>query len=532
MIFKKKVPQPSPAQQETSPATTGITPVTSSQNPPTETVSGMAPPVPVQELSSPTTAAVEDAQPDSVGYAVASADPIQPTPADPADEATVGATDGTNAEPVTQDHVLSHTVTATEQVQAPQFPVALPHAFGSKLLPVTDIPDSHPVAREISVVPGTVTLPDPYFLAGDGSLCRRLENGDHVQITVGCPISPVSIMRTIDGDQWSLEVRYRDADGKPHDITFPLSEVLAGKKAMAAKLADTGLQIVPDKVDELIGFIQACRPDQRVIVTTQAGWLGQDHQVFVTPHAIIGDTGNEKVVLRQEANSPTRNSVHGTGTLSDWQAIALLASRYPLALFVMLAAFTGPLLKLLRLDGGGFHFFGASSRGKTTLLQVAASVWGKGSDPTRDSRSFVQRWLLTVNALEALASCHSDMLACLDELGSFLSTGDLGQVVYMLAGGAGKAVMNSHRQLKQTRSWSGNILSSGEKTIAEAILEGGKGLKAGHLVRIIDVLGWRQLLRSNGRGQRGGGEQPQGEVRQRLWNGRAGVRGAAHRRDT
>jgi len=401
----------------------------------------------------------------------------------------VGEAAGTMADSITETTAVSATTAkANETARALSSHVSVPAAPEVEAKPLHDRTlRSHPSTGESpATIPGAAQLPAPYFLATDGSLCRRAENGDHVQITLQGPIWPVSIMRTIDGNGWSLEVCYRDADGKLHIATFSLSEVLGGKASMVARLADTGLQILPDKVSELIDFLQACRPEQRVIVTTQAGWLGHDHQVFVTPNAIIGDTGNEKVVLRQEVNSPTRNSVHGAGTLGGWQEIALLARKYPLALFVLLAAFTGPLLKLLRLDGGGFHFFGASSRGKTTLLQIAASVWGKGSDPTRDSRSFVQRWLLTVNALEALASCHSDTLICLDELGSF-SSGDLGQIVYMVAGGSGKAVMNSHRQLKQTRSWSGNILSSGEKTIAEAILEGGKGLKAGHLVRIIDI---------------------------------------------
>lgn len=353
-------------------------------------------------------------------------------------------------------------------------------------------PAPQPVApacmvAKASAAPAEPHLPAAYFLSSDGSLFRKTESGDNIRITVKCPLWPVSVMRTVEGKQWSLQMRYQDADGKGHEVTFAMSEVLTGKGSMVAKLADTGLQIAPGMVTELLCYIQACHPDQRVIVTSQAGWLDSEHKVFVTPHEVIGDTGSENVVLRQEANSPTMESVHGAGTLEQWQDIPRLITDYPLAIFALLVAFVGPLLKLLRLDGGGFHFFGASSRGKTTLLQIVASVWGKGSDPTRDSKSFVQRWLLTANALEAMASCHSDMAICLDEIGSF-TAGDLGLVVYMLAGGSGKAAMNSHRQLVQTRAWSSNIVSSGEKTIADAIQEGGKTAKAGHLLRIIDIL--------------------------------------------
>ena len=122
---------------------------------------------------------------------------------------------------------------------------------------------------------------------------------------------------------------------------------------------------------------------------------------------------------------------------------------------------------------------------RPTLLQIAASAWGCGSDPGRDSKSFVQRWLQTLNALEALAACHSDMLVCLDELGTI--TGDLGQAIYMLSGGSGKGSMDSHRNLTKRRVWHVIVLSSGEKTVTEVIEDGGKQVKAGHIVRLIDI---------------------------------------------
>jgi len=39
-------------------------------------------------------------------------------------------------------------------------------------------------------------------------------------------------------------------------------------------------------------------------------------------------------------------------------------------------AFAGPLLHMLGHESGGFHLYGDSSGGKTTHLQVAASIYG------------------------------------------------------------------------------------------------------------------------------------------------------------
>lgn len=339
-------------------------------------------------------------------------------------------------------------------------------------------------------------LTEPYFIDDDGCLCGVSEKGESFPITRS-PIWPVSIMRTHLSEGWSLQVNYKDADGKLHTLTIPMSDIVTRKGSIIGKLADTGLSIVPGRAGNLLSFIQHCKPDVRVILTSEGGWLGNDHKVFVMPHTILGDTGQEKVVFQQEQNSPTFESMRSSGTLDAWKSgIAELSRHFPLAMFVLMAAFVGPLLNIFRLDGGGFHCFGPSSRGKSTHLQIAASVWGKGSDPGRDAKSFVQRWLQTMNSLEAIAACHSQTLICLDEIGTF--SGDLGHTIYMLAGGSGKAALDSQRRLKLTRQWSGNILSSGEKTIRDAIEEGGKNVRAGQLIRVIDLPSGDAFSSNNG----------------------------------
>ena len=40
-------------------------------------------------------------------------------------------------------------------------------------------------------------------------------------------------------------------------------------------------------------------------------------------------------------------------------------------------AFAGPLMEIVNMEGGGFHFCVQTSEGKSTAQLVAASVWGK-----------------------------------------------------------------------------------------------------------------------------------------------------------
>lgn len=330
-------------------------------------------------------------------------------------------------------------------------------------------------------------LPDGYFHDEDGSLHFVNKKGVPFKITHRTPIAPISRMRTHRGDGWGLELRHIDADGRCQSSIFSMSAIVAGKKnQIIGALVDRGLVVVPGEADSLMAFLQECRPERRVTVANKVGWLGDGFDAFVLTTEVVGDMGGEQVLFQPEKNSPTVTSMHASGSLADWQnSIALMVRGFPLVVFALASGFLGPLLKVLGLDGGGINFFGASSRGKTTLLQVAASIWGRGSDPGRDSRSYVQRWLQTSNSLEAIAACHSDTLICLDELGTY--SGDLGATIYMLSGGSGKSTLNSHRQIVQAREWNGLILSTGERTVRDVIEETGKSARAGQLTRMFDI---------------------------------------------
>lgn len=92
----------------------------------------------------------------------------------------------------------------------------------------------------------------------------------------------------------------------------------------------------------------------------------------------------------------------------------------------------GPLLEPCGLEGGGLHFFGPSSCGKTTALKVAGSVCGGGG-----KHGYIRQWRLTDNALEGTAATHCDNLLCLDEIGQ-ASSRVVSEVAYMLANGQGR----------------------------------------------------------------------------------------------
>jgi uncharacterized protein (DUF927 family) len=152
------------------------------------------------------------------------------------------------------------------------------------------------------------------------------------------------------------------------------------------------------------------------------------------------------------------------------------------------AALAGPLLYLAGEEGGGINIFGGSSKGKTTIIQAAASVWGKGATP-----GYVRAWRATTNGLEGAAAAASDTALPLDELG-VVEARDAASSLYGLANGSGKARAARDGSLQEPKTWRVLILSTGEVPIGTKLAEDrGRKARAGQLVRMLDIPADRNL---------------------------------------
>ena len=172
------------------------------------------------------------------------------------------------------------------------------------------------------------------------------------------------------------------------------------------------------------------------------------------------------------------------GTLEGWQQnVARYAVGNSRLVMALSAAFAGPLVNPCVAEGGGVHFKGASSIGKSTVSHVAGSVWGGG-----ETNGYIRSWRSTANGLEGVSLAHCDTLLCLDEL-SQLAAKDAGEVAYMLANGSGKSRSTRDGSARRAAKWRVLFLSSGEIGLSEKIAEDGRGkrLAAGQQIRIVDV---------------------------------------------
>ena len=219
----------------------------------------------------------------------------------------------------------------------------------------------------------------------------------------------------------------------------------------------------------------------RVTTVNRTGWhTVAGIRVFVLPDQVMGSPLNESVVLTGAAAAPYESR----GTLDDWRdgIGRLVASQSRLVLAVS-ASLAGPLLGLIGAEGGGLNLYGTSSRGKTTTLKAAASVWGRGAaDP-----GFVRSWRATANAQEATAAIVTDTVLCLDEIG--VAEGrDAAAAVYQLASGVGKTRSTRDGYARTPMTWRVLTLSTGEMPMAVKIAEDKqRRAYAGQAVRLLDI---------------------------------------------
>ncbi|HBO2976770.1 TPA: DUF927 domain-containing protein [Pseudomonas aeruginosa] len=290
------------------------------------------------------------------------------------------------------------------------------------------------------------------------------------------------IARTRDGQgqSWGLLVEFDDPDGDRKRLNIP-ARAMAGDfgKEVLGPLVDMGLRLAPVRTarnsrNDLQGYLQSYDSTDRARLVARLGWHGD---AYLLPDRQIGQSDEHLHYYEAGAALPP---ISQAGTLEQWQQQigALCVGNHRMA-FAVCVAFAGPVLHLLGLESGGFHFYGVSSSGKSTTGRVACSVYGP---PT-----FERSWRSTDNALESTAAAHSDGLLVLDEIGQ-CDPRIIGETAYMLGNGVGKARANDRGQASRAAyEWRLLFLSTGEKTLAQHMAEAHKELKAGMEVRLLAV---------------------------------------------
>ncbi|MBQ6669331.1 MAG: DUF927 domain-containing protein, partial [Deltaproteobacteria bacterium] len=334
-----------------------------------------------------------------------------------------------------------------------------------------------PIVGPGSEVNAASCVPEGYVITG-GRLFRKTAADDLEDL--GAALHATAFARDERGQNWSLLLTWESLDGKPVEYIMPRSTLCEKSGGLESQLLSRGYEMTPEGAKFLGDFLMKARPEGRVTLIDRPGWHGDR---FALGSEIVGGDGTgEKFRMAGGFDDGIFSS---RGSWGAWQERVLPYVRGNSRLvFGLTVSFAAPFLGFERcmIDGGLFHFFGSSSTGKSTLLKLAASVWGIPDL----AGGFIVPWRMTANGLEGVAESRSCVLLALDEIGQ-ASPKDVYHAAYMLSNSQGKVRARSNGDMRKPKRWRTLGLSSGELSFVQFVRSGGLRERAGQDVRFLDI---------------------------------------------
>ena len=265
----------------------------------------------------------------------------------------------------------------------------------------------------------------------------------------------------------------------------PRKHMLGDGLDFLRELEDKGVIIQVGQERKVLEYLRSFGTDRFITSVSTVGWNGDDTPVFVTPTRIYGAQADN--FIYQPDHKPNHR-MGEAGTLEEWQDnVAALAAGNSRLVFAISAAFAGSLLNLANsmVDGGGIHFHGASSVGKSITLAVAASVWGRGGK-VDNPKTFIRKWASTAVGVEIAATLHNDLCLLLDEIGE-CDEKQAAKIPYMLGNGAGKERGDKSVTSRPMNTFRLMFLSNGEHTLEDHLKQKGIKVAAGQELRMLNI---------------------------------------------
>ncbi|HDR0629421.1 TPA: DUF927 domain-containing protein [Pasteurella multocida] len=259
-------------------------------------------------------------------------------------------------------------------------------------------------------------------------------------------------------------------------IALPLKDV--GERTGWQLLRKNGLNITnnqrlrPYLADYLQDYYQ--KGFYRVVNAT--GWQSG---AYILPNGeVIGEPKTPVFFVGQSAN----NKGYGvSGSIESWQQeIASNVAGNPFMMLGVAVALSAPIIHLINAESFGVHIFGGSSTGKTTIANIASSIYGH-PDEIRLS------WLTTPLGISNEAQARNDGFMPLDEIGQSTNRKHVGDIAYSLFNGVGKIQGAKEGGNRDLARWRTVAFSTGEIDLETYLTNVGIKTNVGQLVRLLNI---------------------------------------------
>ena len=238
----------------------------------------------------------------------------------------------------------------------------------------------------------SIAIPDGFAMSPWGKLAS--DHGKPKTI-LGKPLLPVSILQADSTDISGVRFMYLDERKQCQRIDLLFDRVIQDYKTVRAALYRAGIECPGAREEGLLSYMSASISIQDISVVhqhLQAGFVSE-HPCYVWVGRSIYKTGYSGPQHELLSAPGEHDAIHANGTLLEWKEnVALPVKESPTMLFAIMANLSNVFMKLSNTGTMIFHFYGASSCGKTTLLQVGQSVSGVASDPSAGPATAIVKW--------------------------------------------------------------------------------------------------------------------------------------------
>lgn len=211
-------------------------------------------------------------------------------------------------------------------------------------------------------------------------------------------------------------------------------------------------------------------------ITNVTGWI---NGAYLLPNGEIIGTPSKPIYFTDRSSSSLGYTT--SGTLADWQREIAQNVRGNTSMMLGVAvALAAPMLSLLNNDSFGVHLFGNSGKGKTTILNIANSIYGR-------PRELKLSWCSTDVAMKNEAAARNDGFLTLDEIGQAREAKYLESIAYDLFNEVDKTRGRKEGGNQQIKRWKVTALSTGEKDLETQLRINAVKVHAGQLVRLLNV---------------------------------------------
>lgn len=310
----------------------------------------------------------------------------------------------------------------------------------------------------------------------------KIQNGQEYESTdfLCTPLDVIGLGLDYDEDKEHFYILQWNAIGDGSEIIEAVPSAEMGQQEGWKMLARKGVNLTfkPRLRLELAEHIQnKAGFAQRWAITSKSGWK---NGAYIMPNGdIIGETNNKTpLFLRVKAEKAQYYTT--SGSLEEWQQhIARYAVGNSMILLAIACGLAAPIIGILNAANFGLHLFVNSSSGKTISSKLGASLYGHG-------KFTLSSWKGTDNGIVNEAISHNDGFLVMDEL-TQIDPKHGKDIAYALFNGEDKTRAKADGGNRKKRHWNVLVLSTGEKDLETQLSETKIHVKAGELVRLINI---------------------------------------------